>query len=168
MWNAAHNARCVKLRCEVKCGGVELRWRRTWHIQCAVRLWRQMWKMMQCVVMSDVVVWCKVKMWWFNGMWNMLWCEICCIAERCGCGVQQLWMWNRARCGLWLCDVEHVLWDVVAWNGGAEADCSVMWSQILKIWWSEVRCVSTQCPRCGVGHWYVVMWCGMLCNGGVM
>ena len=35
-------------------------------------------EMMQCVVMSDVVVKC---------MWNMVWCEICYDAE-CWCGVE--------------------------------------------------------------------------------
>ena len=55
------------------------------HMQCVV--WRQMWKMMQCVVMSDVVVWCKIKMWWCNVMWNMVWCEMCCDVEG-GCGVE--------------------------------------------------------------------------------
>ena len=33
---------------------------------------------------------------------------MCCDAE-CGCGVEQLWMWNGVRYGLWLCDVEYVV-----------------------------------------------------------
>ncbi len=54
-----HNAKCGKLG-DVKCGGVELWWWRMWHMQCAVVVWRQMWKMMQCVVMSALLVWrCK-------------------------------------------------------------------------------------------------------------
>ena len=81
-----HNAKCGKLG-DVKCGGVELWWWRMWHMQCAVVVWRQMWKMMQCVVMSAVLVWrCKIKMRWY-AMWNMVWCEMCCGVE-CGCGVE--------------------------------------------------------------------------------
>ena len=41
---------------------------------------------MQCVVMSDVVR-CKIKMWWCNVMWNMVWCEMCCDVE-CGYDVE--------------------------------------------------------------------------------
>ena len=80
-----HNAKCGKLG-DVKCDGVELWWWRMWHMQCAVVVWRQMWKIMQCVVMSAVVVWrCKIKMRWY-AMWNMVWCEMCCGVE-CGCDV---------------------------------------------------------------------------------
>ena len=53
-----HNARCGKLR-DVKCGGVELWWRRMWHMQCAVIVVsRQMWKMkpMCCDVRCGGVV----------------------------------------------------------------------------------------------------------------
>ena len=48
-----HNARCgnVVWNCgEEECGICNV-------LKC------QLWKMMQCVVMSDVVVWCKIKMW---------------------------------------------------------------------------------------------------------
>ena len=89
-----------------------------------------MWKMMQCVVMSDVAVWCKIKMRWCNAMWNMVWCEICCDVECqwvwCGIIVDVEWceMWTVAVwCGT--CAL-----DVVVWNGGAEATCRVMWSDV--------------------------------------
>ena len=110
-------------------------------------------------VMSDVVVRCKIKIWWCNAMWNMVWCEICCDVE-CGCG-----MVRDVDC---CCDdVEHVvLRDVVVWNvvpRHTAVSCD-LWR---RIWWSEVRCVATSTVRCGVENCYVVMWCGMLCNGGV-
>ena len=54
---------------------------------CVIVMRCQMWKMMQCVGMSDVVVWCKIKMCWCNVMWNMVWCEMCCNVE-CRCGVE--------------------------------------------------------------------------------
>ena len=32
-----------------------------------------------------------------------------------------------------------------------------------------MRCAATfDSVKCGVEHWYVVIGCGMLCNGGVM
>ena len=90
VYGMLHNARCGKLRCDVKCGSMELGWWRMWHIAamcCVIVVWCLMWKMTQCVVMSDVVAWCKIKMWWCNVIWNMVWCELCCDVE-CGCGVE--------------------------------------------------------------------------------
>ena len=95
-----HNARCGKVRDVEMCGIV------MW-LLCS-----QMWKMMQCVVMSDVVVWCRIKMWWYICVWccGMIRCEMCCDAE-CGCGVEWCEMWT-VWCGMcfemWWCQ----------WNGG--------------------------------------------------
>ena len=74
-----HNARCVKLRSEMRC---EIAVKNVAYALCSAIVWRQMWKMMKRVAMSqsDVVVWCKIKMWWCNAMWNMVWCKICCNA----------------------------------------------------------------------------------------
>ena len=73
------NAKCGKLRCDVKCGGVEL------------------WNVIRC-----------------GGVMR---CGICCgvkYAVTLNVGVVwKLAMWNGVRCGLRLCDVEHVLRDVV-------------------------------------------------------
>ena len=63
-------------------------------------------------VMSDVVVRCKIKIWWCNAMWNMVWCEICCDVE-CGCGVDVEWcemwtvavMWNTLCLEMWWCEM---------------------------------------------------------------
>ena len=128
------------------------------YTMCCVIVARcQMWKMMQCVAMSDVVVWCKIKMWWCN-MWNMVWCEMCCDVN---VGV----VWNSCGCGMvWDVDCGCVMWNCCALRCGGvkwwwEADCDVMW-----IWWSEViMCCNI---KCGVEN--VVMWCGMLCNNGVV
>ena len=114
-----HNAKCkVTMWCEMWCCGIDEECG-ICNVLCDVRCGK--W----CNI-PDVVARCKIKMWWFNEMWNILWCEIYCDVE-CGCGVEYLWMWNGVRCGL--CDVEHVLWDVVVRNG-AKADYSVMWSQM--------------------------------------
>ena len=63
VYGMLHNARCGKLQCDVKCGGVELWWSKEnvamWNVLFVV--WCQMWKMMQPVVTSDVVVLCKIK-----------------------------------------------------------------------------------------------------------
>ena len=43
-------------------------------------------------------------------VWNMMWCEICYDVE-CGCGVEVVYV---GWCEMWwLCDVEHVLRDVM-------------------------------------------------------
>ena len=81
-------------------------------------------------VLSDVVVWCKTQ-----DVVVLMQCGICCgvkYAVMLNVGV----VWNSWWCGMvWDvdcgCDMEYVvLWDVVVWNGGAEADCSLTWTQM--------------------------------------
>ena len=72
VWNVA-NAGCGKLRCDVKCGDVEL-WRRMSYAICCVTVVR---------LMSDVENDAMWYMWWCNVICNMVWCEMCCDVE-CG------------------------------------------------------------------------------------
>ena len=74
MWNV------VVCNCgDEECGICNVLW-----LLCHVRCGK--WSL--CVVMSDVVVLCKIKMWWCNAMWNMVWCELRCCDVECGCGVE--------------------------------------------------------------------------------
>jgi len=94
-------------------------------------VWRQMWKLMQCVVSRQMrrcdvnqdvwsIVQCDVE---YGVVWNMLrrymwlWCGIVMAVE-----------WRDVDCG---CVVWNVaLRDVVVWNGGGRQDCRVMWCQM--------------------------------------
>ena len=88
--------------------GVELWWKRMWHMQYAVWL---LWDV-RC---RNVVVWHKIKLWWCNveyGMvvvWNVLWCWMwvwCGIVV----GVEWCEMWTERRdCCDIKCGVEHVV-----------------------------------------------------------
>jgi len=85
-------------------------------------------EMMQCVVRCGGVmrcgIWCGVKyatMLNVGVVWNS------CV------------MWDGARCGLWLCDVEHVV-------------CSNVMCNVVQ-WWRDVE-------------WCGVEWCDV--KGGVM
>ena len=123
-------------------------------------VWCGIWRGVECIVpvcgmlhnaknvesydvMWNVVVWncgdeeCGIGnvVWYHMWMW---WCDVKSRhggVMRCGtCGVKYAVMlnvgvvWNSCGCGM-VCDVEHVLQDMM-WNGVAQADCSVMWSQM--------------------------------------
>ena len=64
MWN-------VTTGCEMRLCGIMVMKNVAYAMCCAIVVWWQMWKMMQCVVMSDVVVWCDVE---YGVVWNVLWC----------------------------------------------------------------------------------------------
>ena len=107
----------------VRCGMLQSQTWWMW-LKCKISVWCGIWRVVDCGVLvcgmlhnarcgklSDVVVWCKIKMWWCNVMWNMVWCEMCCDVE-CGSGVEQLWdvdsgcvMWNMLCFEMWWCEM---------------------------------------------------------------
>ena len=114
-----------------------------------------------CVAMSDVVVWCKIKMWWCDvksRCGGVMWCGICCD-----------WCWMWVWCGI-VVDVEC---DCVMWNMwwcemvvGGRLRCN--WCDVrCRIWWSEVRCVATL-NVCEMWRGTCGICSNVMCNGGVM
>ena len=73
MWNIAccgmlHNTTCGKLRCDAKCGGMELWWWKMWHMQH-----------MQCAVWLLCGDRCET---WCNVLWVQMWLRD--VKSRCG------------------------------------------------------------------------------------
>ena len=139
---------CGKLRRDVKCGDEECG---ICNVLCGVRCGK--W----CNVLLCQMWWCDVKSRCGCVMWCGIWCGVKCAVMLNSCEMWTVAAWCAICCALWWCEM------VV----GGRLRCNVR----CRIWWSEVRCVATLNVRhwdTAWNMWYVVMWCGMSCNGDVM